>query len=85
MTISGGGDDAVKFGSDYSRSKIVDSFDINVTNSVVGSNGCNALQFGSETLGDFHDFLFENITVTAVREPLTHLLISLVCVCLFAK
>jgi hypothetical protein len=65
MNISGGGDDAVKFGSDYSRSKVVDSFNINVTNSVVGSNGCNALQFGSETLGNFHDFLFENISVTA--------------------
>jgi hypothetical protein len=33
MNISGGGDDAVKFGSDYSRGKIVDSFDINVTDS----------------------------------------------------
>jgi hypothetical protein len=65
MTISGGGDDAVKFGSDFSRSKVLDSYDINVTNSVVGSNGCNALQFGSETLGDFHDYLFENITVTS--------------------
>ena len=65
MHISGGGDDAVKFGSDYSRGKIVESYDVAVTNSVVGSNGCNALQFGSETLGDFYDFLFENITVTA--------------------
>jgi hypothetical protein len=65
MSISGGGDDAVKFGSDYSRGKIVDSFDVNVTNSFVGSNGCNALQFGSETLGDFHDYLFENLTLTA--------------------
>jgi hypothetical protein len=45
--------------------KIVESFDVNVTNSVIGSNGCNALQFGSETLGNFHDYLFENITVTA--------------------
>ena len=28
-------------------------------------DGCNALQFGSETLGDFHDYTFENIIVTA--------------------
>ena len=48
MNISGGGDDAVKFGSDFSRGKILESYDVNVTNSVVGSNGCNALQFGSE-------------------------------------
>jgi polygalacturonase len=65
MNISGGGDDAVKFGSDWSRGEKVDSFNVSVINSVVGSNGCNALQFGSETLGDFHDYRFENITVTA--------------------
>lgn len=65
MKISGGGDDAVKFGSDWSRGKKVDSFNVTVINSVVGSNGCNALQFGSETLGDFHDYWFENITITA--------------------
>jgi hypothetical protein len=32
---------------------------------VVGSDGCNALQFGSETLGDFHDYTFSNITITS--------------------
>eukprot|EP01052_Picozoa_sp_SAG31_P004832 SAG31_NODE_204_length_20414_cov_19.143392_24_plen_289_part_00 len=65
MRISGGGDDAVKFGSDYSTGKIVESYDVNVTNSIVGSNGCNALQFGSETLGNFHEYLFENISITS--------------------
>eukprot|EP01043_Picozoa_sp_COSAG02_P041466 COSAG02_NODE_3440_length_6739_cov_10.354819_5_plen_401_part_00 len=65
MNISGGGDDAVKFGSDWSRGKTVDSYNVTVTNSVVGSNGCNALQFGSETLGNFHGYRFENITITA--------------------
>lgn len=64
MNISGGGDDAVKFGSDFSRGRVLESYDVNVTNSAVGSNGCNALQFGSETVGDFHDYRFENISVT---------------------
>ena len=65
MNISGGGDDAVKFGSDWSRGKKLGSYNVTVANSVVGSNGCNALQFGSETLGDFYDYSFENITITA--------------------
>ena len=45
--------------------KRLESYNVTVANSVVGSNGCNALQFGSETLGDFSDFLFENITITS--------------------
>ena len=64
LNISGGGDDAVKFGAEWSRGKRLASFNVTVANSVVGSNGCNALQFGTETLGDFSDFLFENITIT---------------------
>ena len=43
MNISGGGDDAVKFGNDWSRGKQLDSYNVTVSNSVVGSNGCNAL------------------------------------------
>ena len=57
MQISGGGDDAVKFGSDWSVGKRLDSYNVTVVNSVVGC-GCNGLQFGSETLGDFHDYHF---------------------------
>tara|TARA_B110000208_G_scaffold187762_1_gene246278 strand:+ start:5528 stop:6406 length:879 start_codon:yes stop_codon:yes gene_type:complete len=59
MNISGGGDDAVKFGADWSRGKRLSSYNVTVINSFIGSNDCNALQFGSETLGDFYDFLFE--------------------------
>ena len=59
MHISGGGDDAVKFGSDWSVGKRLDSYNVTVVNSVVGC-GCNGLQFGSETLGDFHDYHFGN-------------------------
>jgi polygalacturonase len=65
LNISGGGDDAVKFGAEWSRGKRLSSYNVTVANSVVGSNGCNALQFGTETLGDFRDFLFENITITS--------------------
>ena len=39
------------------------SVNLTVTNSVFGS-GCNGLNFGSETVGDFTDVLWENITVT---------------------
>ena len=37
----------------------LDSYNVTVVNSVVGC-GCNGLQFGSETLGDFHDYHFGN-------------------------
>ena len=44
-----------------------------VVNSVVGC-GCNGLQFGSETLGDFHDYHFGNpatlVSAVATRAPL---------------
>merc|ERR1712146_600696 len=64
-TIRGGGDDAVALKSDYSLGSLLESYDIVVSNSHIGSNGCNALQFGSETVGPFYNILFENITVTS--------------------
>eukprot|EP00039_Didymoeca_costata_P002504 m.60629 g.60629 ORF g.60629 m.60629 type:complete len:484 (+) comp11339_c0_seq3:286-1737(+) len=65
VIISGGGDDALALKSDYSTGAVLNSYDIKVTNSMIGSNGCNALQFGSETVGPFNDILFENLTLTA--------------------
>ena len=73
MHISGGGDDAVKFGSDWSVGKRLNSYNVTVVNSVVGC-GCNGLQFGSETLGDFHSYHFGTpatlSSAIATRAPL---------------
>jgi len=51
--------------SDYSLGAALDSYDITVRDSHIGSNGCNALQFGSETVGDFYNITFVNLTLTA--------------------
>jgi len=63
IDLQGGGDDAVVLKSDYATGKVLNSYDIIVANSVLGC-GCNALQFGSETVGNFTDILWQNITVT---------------------
>merc|ERR1712195_177691 len=60
----GGGDDAMVFKSDYSLGAALHSFDLVVTNSVFGC-GCNGLNFGSETVGNFSDVRFENISVVS--------------------
>ena len=57
-----GGDDAIKFGSDLSLGKARPSENIIVRNCYLAS-GCNALQFGSETIGSFKNIRFENITI----------------------
>lgn len=63
VDIRGGGDDAVVLKSDYATGKALLSYDVVVANSILGC-GCNALQFGSETVGNFTDIHWENITVT---------------------
>jgi polygalacturonase len=63
VRVEGGGDDAMVFKSDYSLGAPLHSRNLTVTNSVFGS-GCNGLNFGSETVGDFSGVLWENITVT---------------------
>merc|ERR1712139_287017 len=62
-TIKGGLDDAIVLKSDYSLGKPLQSSAIVVKNSQLGSD-CNAMNIGSETVGDFEDVLFENIVVT---------------------
>jgi polygalacturonase len=57
-----GGDDAIKFGSDLSLGKARPSENIVVRNCFLAS-GCNALQFGSETIGSFKNIRFENIRI----------------------
>ncbi|MHC4883296.1 MAG: glycosyl hydrolase family 28-related protein, partial [Planctomycetota bacterium] len=55
-----GGDDGIKLGSDYSLGYVRDSYNITVRNCTIMA-GCNALQFGTETLGPFSNISFENI------------------------
>jgi hypothetical protein len=57
-----GGDDAIKLGSDLSLGKALPSENIAVRNCYLAS-GCNALQFGTETVGEFRNIRFENIRI----------------------
>jgi polygalacturonase len=63
VDISGGGDDALVFKSDYSVGRVLPTYNVIVRNSHISSNGCNALNFGSETVGDFSNITWENIVV----------------------
>ena len=62
LRITGCGDDTIALKSDYSTGKRLVSEDVDVRDSVVES-GCNGLQFGSETAGDFRRVRFRNIQV----------------------
>lgn len=77
VAVSGGGDNALALKSKFSLGKKLKSYDIHVSNSYIASNDCNALQIGSETVGDFEDVGFENITIMdgtlQVIRPSTHL------------
>ncbi len=57
-----GGDDAIKLGSDLSLGAAQPSERIIVRNCCLAS-GCNALQFGTETVGSFRAIRFENIRI----------------------
>jgi hypothetical protein len=52
-----GGDDAIKLGSDYALGYVRDSYNITVRNCNIMA-GCNALQFGTETLGPISNVSF---------------------------
>lgn len=56
-------DDALVFKSDFALGRTYPSTNINVSDTTVSSTGNNALQFGSETCGDFSDAHFSNITI----------------------
>jgi hypothetical protein len=68
LNIHGGGDDAFKLGSDWSLGRQLDSFNITLRDSILASGedgsglGCQCIQFGSETSGNFDDIAFSNIT-----------------------
>ena len=55
-----GNDDALVFKSDYALGRAITSEHVQVTNCTLHSN-CNAIQFGTETVGAFRDMRFENI------------------------
>jgi|GEM_PF-811433 len=57
-----GGDDAIKLGSDLSLGKPIPSENITIKNCFLAS-GCNAIQFGSETISGFSNIRIENITI----------------------
>ncbi|MFI6175552.1 glycosyl hydrolase family 28 protein [Nonomuraea sp. NPDC051191] len=56
-------DDALVFKSDYALGHTYTSQNVRVRDTTVYSHENNALQFGSETCGNFRDFRFERISV----------------------
>ena len=58
-------DDALVFKSDFALGRTFPSTNIDVSDTTVSSTGNNALQFGSETCGDFSDVHFSRITITS--------------------
>ncbi len=62
LRILGCGDDTIALKSDYALGKRLLTEDVRVRDSVVES-GCNGLQFGSETAGDFRRIRFSHIQV----------------------
>merc|ERR1719387_1604894 len=62
--VSGGTDDTLAIKTDFSTGKVIASHDIHVFNSHFSSVQCNALTFGSETVGDIRSVHFENISIS---------------------
>jgi Glycosyl hydrolases family 28 len=56
-------DDALVFKSDFALGRTFPSENIHIRNSTILSTGNNALQFGSETCGDFRNVTFSNIAI----------------------
>ena len=59
-------DDALVFKSDWALGKrFTDQGHVTVTHAKLHAGCCNALMFGSETCGDFSNYLFDDITITS--------------------
>jgi polygalacturonase len=58
-------DDALVFKSDYALGAKLPSGHVSVMNAALSAKCCNALMFGSETCGDFTDYQFQSVTITA--------------------
>ena len=63
LRVHSGGDDALALKSDYSLGRVLPVTNVTVLDSELSSDGCNALNFGSETVGDFTHIRWENIVV----------------------
>jgi Glycosyl hydrolases family 28/Carbohydrate binding module (family 35) len=57
-------DDALVFKSDWALGQRFPQGHVRVTNAHLKAGCCNALMFGSETCSDFHDYVFDTITIT---------------------
>src|SRR2546421_5465647 len=57
-------DDALVFKSDWALGQKFFNGHVTVTNAHLSAKCCNALMFGSETCGDFSDYVFDGITIT---------------------
>jgi polygalacturonase len=58
-----GSDDSMCLKSDYALGRRIGGQNIHIVNCQILSTQNNALQFGSETVGDFHDVTWENIQI----------------------
>ena len=69
-SVSGGGDDALALKSDYSLGRVLASRNVTVRRCALSSGrsqgvGCQGIQFGSETVGNFSDMLFEDVSIAS--------------------
>jgi len=68
IRIHDGGDDAFVLKSDWSIGRVLDSRNITLRNSILSSGeggaglGCQCMQIGSETSGNFQHVLFSNVS-----------------------
>jgi polygalacturonase len=60
-----GSDDSMCLKADFALGVKTLNQDIRVTNCKILSTGNNAVQFGSETVGDFYDVTFSHLTITS--------------------
>jgi polygalacturonase len=63
ITVSSN-DDALAFKSDWALGQTLPNGDVYVDHAHLSAVCCNALMFGSETCGDFDNYVFDNITIT---------------------
>ncbi len=63
-----GNDDAIVFKSDYALGASLPNGHVRVSDTHSSAGCCNALMFGSETCGDFTDYVFERINITGANK-----------------
>ncbi len=63
-----GNDDAIVFKSDYALGAKLPNGHVRISDTHASAGCCNALMFGSETCGDFTDYVFERISITGANK-----------------